>query len=409
MKRYILYILALSLLLSGCSWMDGSYHYVTPHRQHTSESQSSVVIAGSYLDLRRALEEMVSAGIENRVISVGSFQDDQLENSMEIASRYVKATYPIGAYAVENIEYELGTSGGVAAVAVTISYRHSTAEIQNIRQTADMDEAKEQIQNALTNYDTNLVLMVDYYQSRDLQQIAQDYAALNPDSVMETPEITFLTYPNAGTKRVLEVKFTYQSSRDTLRTMQEQVERVFASASLYVSHDALEMQKFTQLYAFLMERFPEYQIKTSITPAYSLLNHGVGDSKAFSNVYSRMCRQADLECQSIMGTCNGDPWFWNIVQIDGYYYHVDLLASQAEGSFRILTDKEMDNYVWDYSAYPECTGAPVEIPPEIPEDGADTPDTTEQTEPPLQTDPTDQTESEAVSVPSEDTSVPSET
>lgn len=380
MKRFTLIMLTLCILLSGCSWMDGNYHSVTPHRQHSSDNQSSVVVAGSYLELRRALEDMVSAGMETSVISVGSFREDQLENSMEIASRYVKATYPIGAYAVESIEYELGTSGGVTAVAVTIAYRHSTAEIQKIRQAANMEDAKAQIQNALTSYDTSLVMMVSNYRTQDLQQIAEDYAALNPGSVMETPEITFQTYPNAGTKRVLEIKFSYQSSRDTLRSMQEQVERVFASSSLYVSRDAEEIQKFTQLYAFLMERFPEYQIKTSITPAYSLLNHGVGDSKAFSNVYAQMCREAGLKCQSVVGTRNGEPCFWNIVQVDGYFYHVDLLACQAEGSFRILTDNQMEHYVWDYSAYPECTGAPVEAPPEIPEDETESTDSTEQTE-----------------------------
>lgn len=396
MKRYILIMLAMCLLLSGCSWMDGSYHSVTPHRQHTSENQNSVVVAENYLDLRKALEDMVSAGMENCVISVGSFRVDQLENSMEIASRYVKATYPIGAYAVDSIGYELGTIGGVTAVAVTVAYRHTTAEIQKIRQAANMEDAKAQIQNALGNYDTSLVMMVTNYQTQDLQQIAEDYAALNPASVMETPGITFQTYPNAGTKRVLEIKFTYQSSRDSLRSMQEQVERVFASSSLYVSRDAEDIQKYSQLYAFLMERFPEYQIKTSITPAYSLLNHGVGDSKAFSNVYAQMCREAGLKCRSVVGTRNGEPWFWNIIQVDGYFYHVDLLACQAAGSFRIQTDRQMENYVWDYSAYPECTGAPMETPPENPEDGTEAPDST------------DSAETDAPSAPSEETTPPTD-
>lgn len=396
MKRILGIILALSLFVSGCGWMDGSYHSVTPHRQHTSDTQGTVVVAASYLELRRALEDMVSEGVENRVISVGSFQDNQLANSMEIAVRYVKATYPIGAYAVDDIQYELGTSGGVAAVAVTVSYRHSKAEIQKIRQTADMEEARTQIRNALTNYDTSLVMMVRNYESQDLQQIIEDYAALNPASVMETPEITFQTYPNAGTKRVLEVRFTYQSSRDTLRSMQEQVQRVFASASLYVSRDAKESQKFSQLYAFLMERFPEYQVKTSITPAYSLLNHGVGDSKAFSNVYAQMCREAGLECQSVVGTRNGEPWFWNIAQVDGYYYHIDLLACQASGAFRTLTDQDMDTYVWDYSAYPECTGAPA----------APAVDDPAQTE---ETDGSEPSETEVPSLPGEDASTPENT
>ena len=41
---------------------------------------------------------------------------------------------------------------------------------------------------------------------------------------------------------------------------------------------------------------------------------------------------------------------------DGAYYHVDLLRSNTNGEFRKYTDREMGNYVWDYSDYPACIG-----------------------------------------------------
>lgn len=364
MKRYLICILAICLLVSGCSWMDGNYVSVTPHRQQSSESESTLVNVENYLQLRTALEDMIRSGMERCVISADTLREDQLKSSMAIAVRYVKSIFPIGAYAVEDIEYELGTSGGVTAVAVEVTYLHTRSEIQKIRQVEDMEHAKNYIRDALTNYETGLVMLVNEYITIDLQQMAEDFAAEYPSAVMETPEIREQTYPNTGTQRVLELKFTYQSSRDTLRTMQEQVQRVFDSAALYVSRDAEDSQKYAQLYAFLMERFSEYQIKTSITPAYSLLNHGVGDSKAFAVVFAQMCREAGLECQSVVGTRDGEPWFWNIVYSGGYYYHVDLLACQAGGGYREHTDNQMVNYVWDYSAYPVCTGQPPEPPVE---------------------------------------------
>ncbi len=382
MKQLFAGMLAVCLLLSGCSWMDGSYRSVTPHLQHSSDTQPTVVVAHNYLELRTALEAMVSAGTEASVINVSSFQEENLDYRIEHAIRYVKTSSPIGAYAVDTIEYELGTIGGTAAVAVEVTYLHSRSEIRNIETVTDMEQAKKQIQDALTRYSPSLVLLVEDYEPGDLQQLAEDFAAANPDAVMETPAITAMTYPNAGTTRVLELKFSYQTSRDTLRSMQEQVKRVFDSAFLYVSRNAEESQKFAQLYAFLMERFPEYQIKTSITPAYSLLGHGVGDSKAFALVYAQMCRKAGLDCQSVVGTRNGEPWCWNIIQTDGYYFHVDLLACQSAGRYQELTDAQMGNYVWDYSAYPACTGRPPEPvaaqtqPPE---------ETTAPTEPPVET------------------------
>lgn len=364
MKRYSLCLwLAVCLCLSGCGWLDGSYVSVTPHQQQTVGGSSQEVEAANYLQLRTVLENMVSGGVESQVIRVGAFEAEKLENSLDMAVRYVKSTYPLGAYAVDEISCELGTSGGVAAVAVEITYLHDRTELQRIRRVTDMEDVQELIADALAQCDTSLVVLIENYEPTDVSQLVEDHASSYPSQVMETPAVTEQTYPNAGQQRVLELKMTYQSSREALRNMQSQVQRIFNSAALYVSGDAEEGQKYGQLYAFLMERFSEYQIKTSITPAYSLLNHGVGDSRAFATVYAQMCREADLECLVVVGTRNGEPWTWNMVREGEYYYHVDLLACRSAGSFREQTDDAMANYVWDYSAYPACTGAAT-APPE---------------------------------------------
>ena len=245
-----------------------------------------------------------------------------------------------------------------------------------------MEAAKVLIGVALEQYDPGVVILVGEYIPTDVAQIAEDYALRNPSAVMETPQVTAEVYPNTGEQRVLELKFTYQTSRDELRQMRTQVEPVFDAAALYVSGDDVDMRKYSQLYAFLMERFTDYQVKTSITPAYSLLRHGVGDSKTFAAVYAEMCRRAGMECQIVIGTRDGEPWCWNMVQIDGFYYHVDLLKSWGEGGFRKQTDSQMTDYVWDYSSYPTCIGAPPVTdseetePPTDPSGGDNTPEET---------------------------------
>ena len=363
MRRLISCFLALSLLLTGCSWLDGSYSSVTPHQQHSDGEESLPETAENYLQLRDALENMVLSGVQSDVISLKNFRQDQISDSMDLAVRYVKTSFPMGAYAVEDITYELGSVGGSPAVAVEITYLHEYREIQAVQRVADMDQVRERIGQALKTYEASLVMLIEDYQAADIHQMVDDFAQDNPSIVMETPEIAVQMYPDSGRQRVLELKFSYESSRDSLRSMQEGVQRVFNSAALYVSRDAKDYQKLSQLYAFLMERFDAYQVKTSITPAYSLLNHGVGDSYAFAVVYAEMCR-AEVECQVVVGTCRGEPWYWNMVLDDGYYHHVDLLACQQWGGYRELTDAQMGDYVWDYSSYPVCTGRPIE--PETP-------------------------------------------
>lgn len=353
MKKIAVLIFALCLLLCGCNWMDGSYVSVTPHLEENAQSSQEMIAVSSYIELRDALIGLVENGVENATIGVELFDQEKVESNMAMAVRHVTSSNPIGAYAVESIRYEQGISYGIPAVAVNITYLHDRAEIRRIQTVDGMDQAVTLITNALERCEAGIVLLVNEYAKTDFTQLIEDYADQHPETIMEVPEVTVNPYPDAGKTRVLEVKFTYQTSRESLRTMQERVRNVFDSARLYVSEDASESEKYSQLCSFLTNRF-DYKLETSITPAYSLLCHGVGDSKATAVCFAAMCRQAGLECLVVSGTHAGAPWFWNIICDEGVYYHVDLIQIGQSGSFQKLADSEMEGYVWDYSSYPAC-------------------------------------------------------
>ena len=366
-RRMISLFIAASLLLGGCSWSGGSYVSVTPHHEQNSGSHTDSLSAATYSELRALLSELTQAGTENAVINVSEFEQSKLEQSMSDAVRYIITILPIGAYAIDKVNYEIGVSGGQPAISVDISYLHGRSELRRIRQAKDMDAAKALITAALDDCSDSVVIYVENYSEADLIQLVSDYALLQPNLVMEIPDVAVGAYPEQGLRRILELKFTYETSRDALRDMQEEVRRVFASASLYVNRGDADAQKFAQLFSFLTERF-DYKIETSITPSYSLLCHGVGDSKTFAMVYAAMCKSAGLDCRIVSGTKNGEAWYWNLICIDEAYYHVDLLESSGAGQLLRHLDQEMSGYVWDYSAYPVTdTAAPATEPIEVTE------------------------------------------
>ena len=288
-KLFALFLI-LSMLLSGCAWLDGSYVHVTPHQAGGGGNQGEALSAENYSELLGILKDMVAAGKNDCVIYTGDFDGDAMNRGLKMAGDYIRVTDPIGAYAVEDITFEQGASSGKPAVAVSITYRRTSAEIQRILRLTDTDAAQPLVQKALQNCDSRLVMLIEEYRQTDFDQLVQNLALAYPESVMETPQTVETVY-GKGSSRVVELSFTYENSRDNLRQMQTQVRPVFDSAALYVSGDGADSQKFGQLYAFLMERF-EYKLETSITPAYSLLRHGVGDSRAFATVYAAMCRMA---------------------------------------------------------------------------------------------------------------------
>lgn len=351
-KQIILLAMLLSLVLSGCSWLDGSYVSVTPHKEQSVGTRNDNLTASNHEELIAVLESVIAKGTESCVINALNYDSHLLTLNMENAAQRVQKIYPVGAYAVESLDYEIGTNSGKTAIAVEITYRHNRTELRQIQTASDLEAARDLLGQALENYDSMLVMQIDQYEQTDFFQMVQDHAMENPQSVMETPMVAWEVF-GIGNARLVELTFTYQTSRGALRNMQTQVQPVFDSAVLYVSGEGAQNQKYAQLYAFLMERF-QYVLETSITPAYSLLRHGVGDSRAFATVYAAMCRAAGMECLVVTGTRDGEPWTWNIVQQGNNYYHVDLLRCDELDSFLAREDHEMHGYVWDYSAYPVC-------------------------------------------------------
>lgn len=360
-KGLIAMALALCLLLSGCDGLlDGEYVYTQDHENIDSSSDNATVHAKNYWQLYSALEDMIVDGVPLGVILVPDYDQTQVISDAKRAAQSLTKEHPIAAYAVSDIVAELGTSGGDPALAVEITYIHDQAEIRRIQEVDGVAEAAVKIQSAMNSLEVGIVLQINNYEPADFVQVVEDHAVTYPEYVTEQPEVTVNIYPDNGSVRVVEVKFSYRTSREMLKEMQTRVRTMFTSASLYVSADRRDYDKLFHLYTFMMERF-EYVIETSITPAYSLLLHGVGDHRTFAMVYAAMCAREKIQCHMVTGTRNGEPYYWNIVCNDGIYYHVDLLRCSENGEFVLLTDDKMSGYVWDYDAYPAC------VEPEIPE------------------------------------------
>lgn len=352
MKRIFALCLLLCMLLCGCANVfDGHYVSITPYEGQQTDTLNQAVAAANYDQLCSALRSFTNSGSTTGVISVVHYDQGTVRQDMTKAISKIRSEDPITAYAVDAIQFEVGTNAGKPAIALEISYTHDLVEIKKIRHVEQMEDAKAEISQELAKCNTGVVLYVENFEQQDIAQWVEDYGAQYPETVMEIPTTTVNLYPQEGSARVVEVKFAYQNSRDSLRNMQEQVSPIFAAAELYVSGDGEPREKFSQLYAFLVERFENYSLKTSMTPTYSLLMHGVGDAKAFATVYAAMCRQADLRCVMLSGTRNGEAWYWNIIKDGDAYYHVDLLQCREDGAFRVCTDDQMNGYVWDYTAY----------------------------------------------------------
>ncbi len=357
MKKLIALTLAVLCLLTGCKgWGNGSYVSVKPHPTDTHESQQPSQSVKDYYALQQALLDMVHSTSTSEVIKVAGYEGEALEDDIKRAITDILQKDAIAAYAVDKITYELGEVGSRRAVVFRVSYHQNRADIQSIPQVGSMEQANNLVYRALDNCDAGVVFQVSDYSDTDFALLTQIYANKNPQLVIEQPQVTVNIYPDNGSERVVELAFTYQTNRDTLRSMQEYVAPVFQASRLNVVSEEQESVCFSLMYSFLVER-NHIRVGTSITPAYSILRYGVGDSKSFALVFAAMCRNAQLECFVVSGTKDGQPYFWNMICQDGVYYHVDILRDRQSQEMIRYTSDQMLGYVWDFDDYPSSVPA----------------------------------------------------
>ncbi len=105
--------------------------------------------------------------------------------------------------------------------------------------------------------------------------------------------------------------------------------------------------------------------------AYGVIVNGIGVCDSYAKAVKLLLDKAGVECMLIEGTSAETPGksadhAWNIVRLDGEYYHLDATwddVSEARGSdatayyYFNLSDTDMQNtHVWDRNKYPACLG-----------------------------------------------------
>ena len=206
----------------------------------------------------------------------------------------------------------------------------------------------------------------------DYAALVQDYCGAHLKEQSAQPELTVTSYPADARNRIVELVFDYPASRLELRSMQQDVSESLRAAEIYVRYCTSETEKASLLFTYLAERFP-YQEGTSRTPVYSALCQGIADSKSMAQSWQLLCDEAGLTCQTVSGMRGSESYYWNIMQLDGGYCHVDILRDLlGGGTLRLRYDEDMTGeYYWDQPQTPACPApVPEEPPVEDPEESA---------------------------------------
>lgn len=364
MKRtlsLLLAVLLLAPLLSGCGGaFEKEYVSVTeyvPPAQAESDSAERVTVR-NMAELKRALIDMVYDGAAGGSIAFDANYDGSAPEDMESACWQVRTQDSLCAYCVRDLSYEMEKIVNHYESTVSIDYTSYAAELSSIVQLPYAVGVEELLTNAMEESRTRLTILIraSSYSAEKVKNLALEIYRSHPTICVREPQITVYMYSGSGRQRLYDINFAYGMPEDELIRCKSQLKNLDIMSNL----DAAELDDVHRALTacrFLTENCVWNEEARG--SCYDALINGETNSEGLALAYVEMCHQLGLDCRVVYGQLGGRDHRWNILRLDGAYYHVDVSRCCSDGfavGFLQNDETMWNDYRWNISNYPACRG-----------------------------------------------------
>ena len=362
MKRTlsVLALVLCALILAGCgSMFDREYLSVTdyePPVQEAAEEDEGVTVL-DLNELRQALTELLNDGQEEgRVVFDAAYRGDV---SADIASAcwQVRTRDALFAYCVETISYDLTKLVNHYEARFTIRYTVAGQDRAGIVRLQLTNGLERHLREAIARGDERLVVLIgrSSLTAEDVESMASRVYRENPIAQPREPRVTVNMLSGTGLQRLYEITFSYALSAEELAARREALQALEPFADQTLPADAPLRALAACQYLVEHSDFSG----NAQSDIYAALIQGEADSEGLALAYVELCHRLGVSCQIVYGQRDWHNCCWNIVQLDGANYHVDVTVCMTEGMENgfLLPDETMwTRYRWDISSYPPCGG-----------------------------------------------------
>lgn len=376
MKNRIIAALIVSALLvslSGCTTLfKKEYLSVSKYRDNAqSASNSDVAQISDYTELKEAVISLVNSHkTEGRLRFSG--YEGTIQSDLSQALWEVKAESALASYAVDYMSYDLSRIVTYYEAVVYITYKRTQSEIDDIRYISGKAELTEVLEPVVEEMDSYIALRItsSTITADEVAGVVNDVYAANPAACVVPPNVSVKMHPEDGLQRIIEIELEYGWKLSELQKMKsvlnEKISKLVENVSdVKAAVRALDIfEQLAQICAYDPSgtlRSSRSELDSGLgSTAYGALVEGYADSKGIAAAYSALCYAAGINCTLVDGIKDGEDHCWNIIEIDGSYYHVDASAYYASGLSRsfMQNDEQMkENCNWDTDKYPSCNGA----------------------------------------------------
>jgi len=364
-------IVALMLIsLSGCDSMyKKEFLSVSEYSGSSGDNVSDISQITGYAELKDAILTMViSHKAEGRL----TFSDygGSLQSDLAKACTEVKAEYAVASYAVNYMSYDISRIATYYEATFYITYKHTQSELAAVRYVSCETELVRALGPALDAMSADLTVSAtsETITAEEITRAVNRAYADDPASCVVQPNATIAIYPESGLNRIIDIKLEYGWKQSELKkmksTLKEKIEDISGKYASY-TNSVYALNAFNALTeACNYDPSGLGRDKTELnsglgSTAYGALSEGYADSKGMAFAFSALCHIKGIECYVVSGTMDKLNHSWNIVKLEGSYYHIDASAKATLGIANAFmkNDSQMrSRYEWKAEDYPVCSG-----------------------------------------------------
>lgn len=364
MKKLIALILLLAAVfgLCGCgSTFEKEYvhisEYSTAEQMVASEDDKTVV--RNMNALKQAILDIVYSENGKGIISFDpSYEGDAVED-MASACWQVRTQDAMCAYCVDNIAYEMNKIVSYYEAELSITYSSVIKEAGGIVRMNYATRLDEEIGEAMSRGIKKLAILVgrSSYTAEGMVGIVEKFYRTNPYLAPNMPIVEVNMFSGNSMQKLYEINLNYGINDQELRKRRTAVQAVKPFETL--STDNMSgVDKALLACDYLVENCA-YNGENAGNSVYASLVEKNADSEGLAYAYVELCRQLGLNCRMINGQLNWKDHWWNLIEIDGEYYHADVsrcMDGEYSDGFLLNDQTIWGDHRWDTASYPVCDG-----------------------------------------------------
>ena len=353
----VLLILAGLMSLSGCARL-----FVTEYRStapyvdsHQPEGESTGEEIRTYSALTRALRGMV-ADYTGQGTLVFADYDGIIADDLAKACWELRSATALGAYCVQDITYEIEQVVAYCEADIVITYKRSAEDVKNIYSAQTQSSVQDCIVDALESGRRRFAIQMnnDSFDEGNLQTALERTMLAYPLLTVSMPQSEITMFSGETRQRIFEVRLNYSVSDDALATRRTALSDAVTTLAAPLRGDDLD-----RVGAACDAITADLEVVSGMDfTAYDVVVLHRGDSRALAMALKALCDEMGIPCEIVSGQLDSYLHTWNIVEIDGERYHVDLTG--YAGMLWLQPDRVVwGRYWWNTELHDPCTAEPI--------------------------------------------------